>query len=65
MADLFPAGTIADIRREDKIAELERELKWLRRVYARMVAKGTLSREQARRRQLIIEAIIADYRAQA
>ena len=60
--DLFPAGTYKDIRPGDKIPELERELKFRRRVYPRLVGQKKLDPVKADKQILILQAIIADYR---
>lgn len=62
MADLFGPATVADISTAQKIEALERELKFRRVVYARLVAKGTISEGMKDRQILILEAILADYR---
>lgn len=59
--NLFPDATPEDVRTEDKIAELQRELKLRRRVYPRWVADGKLTEVVAHRQILALEAMLADY----
>lgn len=59
---MFPDATPADVRLEDKVAELERELGVRRGVYPRWIQSGKISREHAHRRIITLEAILADYR---
>jgi hypothetical protein len=49
----------------DKLKELKRELAQRRRVYPRLIEKGSLTREAAARQTEIMEAIVADYEARA
>ncbi len=58
MDDLFPVGPV------EKIEELKREIKFRRRVYARMIDKGRLKQEVADRRIRIMEAILEDYESE-
>jgi len=46
----------------DKLTEIERELRYRRRVYPRLIAKEDLSPEQANKQTKILEAIAEDYR---
>lgn len=46
----------------DKLTEIERELRWRRRVYPRLIAKENLTVEQAHKQVKILEAIAEDYR---
>jgi hypothetical protein len=46
---------------EDKLACVQRELKFRRRVYARRIENGTMTRELADRETALMEAIVADY----
>lgn len=59
MTDLFP------INRHDKIGELKREIAIRRRVYRDQVFTNRMTREMADRRIAVMEAILADYEAQA
>ena len=59
---MFPDATPEDVRHDDKITELERELQVRRRVYPRWIQTGKINREQAHRRIITLEAILADYR---
>ncbi|GIV82720.1 MAG: hypothetical protein KatS3mg051_2074 [Anaerolineae bacterium] len=49
---------------QDKIEELRRELQHRDRVYPRLIARGTLSAEQAARQIEVLQAILADYERQ-
>ncbi|GIV82554.1 MAG: hypothetical protein KatS3mg051_1908 [Anaerolineae bacterium] len=49
---------------QDKIEELRRELQHRDRVYPRLIARGTLSAEQAARQIKVLQAILADYERQ-
>lgn len=59
-ADLFPPATKADVSLEDKITELERELRQRWHVYPRMVKAGHLNQQKADKQILILEAVIED-----
>lgn len=48
---------------EDKLHEIERELRMRRRVFPRWVADNRMSKEAADRRMKVLEDIAADYRA--
>lgn len=48
-----------------KLAAVERELRFRRRVYPRQIEKGSMTDGFAASQVLIFEAIAADYRAQA
>lgn len=61
--DLFPAPNVFDVTTADKIAAIERELRYRRRVYARRVSLKKMSQDQADKQILIFEAILEDYRA--
>lgn len=61
---MFPNATPADVRLEDKIIEIERELDIRRRVYPKWLRTGKINREHAHRRIITLEAILADYRRQ-
>jgi hypothetical protein len=50
---------------QDKLASVERELRYRLRVYPRRVAEGKMSEQQMRREISIMEAIVADLRANA
>lgn len=58
---MFPDPTPADVRTEDKIAELKRELAMRRAVFPKWVSRGRISSEDAHRRIITLEAILADY----
>lgn len=60
--DLFPAATPDDVRIEDKIAEIERELGMRRTLYPKWVAEGKLQQADAHRRIITLEAILEDYK---
>lgn len=62
MSDLFPGPATTDIQLEDKIEELEREIKYRWSVYGRMVANGKMRQEVMDRRILVMRAILEDYR---
>lgn len=49
----------------DKLKELRRELAQRKRVYPRLIEKGSLTREAADRQCAILLAIIEDYERQA
>lgn len=55
--DLFPDPTYRDIRLEDMLEELEREIKVRRRVYPRWIESGKLDPVTADRRILCLVAI--------
>ncbi len=59
--DLFGEPTINDVSLERKLACLQRELGFRRRVYARRVERGQMSRQQADEEILVMEAIVNDY----
>jgi hypothetical protein len=46
----------------DKLACLERELKYRKRVYARLVDRGKMTAQQSQRELELMEAIAQDYR---
>jgi len=48
----------------EKLREIEREVKFRRSVYARMVAEHRMLREEADRRIAIMQEIATDYREQ-
>jgi hypothetical protein len=50
---------------QDKLACIERELRYRLRVYPRRVAEGKMSEQQMRREISILEAIVADLRGNA
>lgn len=62
--DMFPPANKADVTTEEKIKELERELRTRWHVYPRMVKAGNLNQQTADKRILIIESIIEDYQRQ-
>jgi hypothetical protein len=49
----------------DKLKEIKRELAQRRRVYPRLIEKGSLTREAAARQTEIMDAIAADYEMRA
>lgn len=59
MADLF---CNAEFTHSDKLAAVEREIGFRRRVYARRVAENKMKQETADREIAIFEAIAVDYR---
>ncbi len=59
---MYPDATPADVRYQDKVKELERELAVRRGVYPRWIQTGKINRETAHRRIITLEAILADYR---
>ena len=58
--DMFPAAKTADVTLDDKIKELERELRQRWHVYPRMVTAGNLNQQTADKQILILEAVIED-----
>lgn len=58
--EMFPAATTSDVTLEDKIAELERELRTRWHVYPRMVEQGKMNQQDADRKTLILQAVIED-----
>jgi hypothetical protein len=50
---------------QDKLLCIERELRYRLRVYPRRVAEGKMPEQQMRREISIMEAIVADLRANA
>jgi hypothetical protein len=61
MADLFPDPSTDDIQLEDKIEELEKEIRYRHYVYKKQVANGRMKQETMDRRILIMESILQDY----
>lgn len=59
MADLFCPD---EFTHADKLASVEREIGFRKRVYARRVAENKMKQETADREIAIFEAIAADYR---
>jgi hypothetical protein len=51
------------ITNQDKLACVERELAFRNRVYARLITRGKMSPNEARRETMLMEAIVEDYRA--
>lgn len=49
----------------EKLAAVERELKYRRHVYPRLVASGKMTDELSKKQIAMFEAIAADYRAAA
>jgi hypothetical protein len=58
-------GSNSGITAKDKLHFIERELRQRYRVYARMVAEGTMSERKRNREVAITEEIAADLRAAA
>lgn len=58
---LFGAPSTADVRHDDKVAELRRELAMREEVYPRLIDAGKLDQDEAARRTLILQAILEDY----
>ncbi len=58
--DMFPAAKTSDVTLEDKITELERELRIRWHVYPRQIEAGNVNKQTADRRILILEAVIED-----
>ncbi len=61
MADLFEPD--ADYTSAQKLAAVEREVGYRKRVFARRVADGRMKQSEADFQIAIFEAIAADYRA--
>jgi hypothetical protein len=59
-SDMFPAAKTSDVTLDDKITELERELRTRWHVYPRMVEAQKMNQQTADKQILIIEAIIED-----
>lgn len=55
---LFPGPTVDDVRHEDIIEELERELAMRRKVYPRWITSGKIDQVTATRRILVLEAAL-------
>jgi hypothetical protein len=49
----------------DKLREAKREVGQRKRVYPRLIEKGSLTREAADRQTAIMQAIVEDYERQA
>lgn len=60
--DMFPQATPADVRLEDKIQELERELAMRRQLYPKWVNTGKIQQPAAHKQIIVLEAILADYK---
>lgn len=58
--DMFPRPTIADVTLDDKIAELERELRYRWYLYPLWVKAGKMNQQLADKQTLILQAIIDD-----
>lgn len=61
MSDLFAKAKKSDVQRAAKLHELRRELAARQQVYPRLIQRNKLKPAEADRRNLILEAIIADY----
>lgn len=61
MSDLFGGPSTSDIRREDKLIEMQRELAMRNQVFPKLVTRRRLSQDESNRRILIVQAIIEDY----
>jgi hypothetical protein len=53
------------ITTEDKLREVERELKMRRRLYPQWIARGQIDESDAKRRIEVMQAIADDYEKQA
>jgi hypothetical protein len=53
------------ITAEDKLREIERELKMRRRLYPQWIARGQLDERDAKRRIEVMQAIALEYEALA
>jgi hypothetical protein len=51
------------VTNEAKLACVERELSYRRRVYVRLVERGKMTKAQSERELELMRAIVADYRA--
>ena len=58
--DMFPTATTADVTIEEKIAELERELRYRWYVYPLLVKGGKMNQQTADNQKLILQSIIDD-----
>ena len=59
---MFPGPTPGDVRLEDKIAEIERELGMRRAIYPKWVQTGKLAHHTAHKQIITLEAILDDYK---
>lgn len=57
--------TIGEFTIEQKIAELDREIKLRHRVYPRMVQRGQLTRETAQHRIAVLSSVLRDCQEKA
>lgn len=55
----------SDVTIEDKLKEVEREIAQRHRVYPRLIARGTLTKERAAKQIRIMSAIAEDIRNKA
>lgn len=58
------SGGLFEFTREEKLAAIERELVFRKRVYARLVNEKKMSHAKAREQIDLFEAIANDYRGQ-
>jgi len=58
--DMFPAPKTSEVSIEDKISEIERELRMRWHVYPRMVEQGKMNQQDADRKTLVLSAILED-----
>lgn len=56
--DLFGGPRVEDVTLAQQIECVERELEQRTRVYPRMIAKGTMTRVQADREKLVMQAVL-------
>jgi hypothetical protein len=56
---------VSDFTAATKLAAVERELKYRRRVYPRLIEEGRMSHETSKAQIAIFEDIAADYRVEA
>lgn len=54
-----------DVTLEEKLKEVEREIAQRHRVYPRLIARGTLTKERAAQQIRIMSAVAEDYRNKA
>lgn len=55
-------ATAIEFTAREKLAEIEREIAWRHRVYARAIKAGRMPAKDAQRRIQIMNAIAEDYR---
>jgi len=56
---------MTDFTATEKLAAIDREVRYRVRVYTRLIAEGKLTKEKANREVAIMRAIAADYHQQA